>query len=124
MGSATYDLLQTDSSVFNAHHGGRSPSGKTAMVAQHAGRRGRRWRKVKDDLHRTSQMCWLCGHAGAFEADHEPSRKVLLALGLDPNDPQYVRPAHGSSCPCPTCGQKCNQVKGSGGRRPRMTCEW
>lgn len=93
------------------------------MVAPSAGRKGRRWREAKADLRSLSQVCWLCGHHGAFEADHEPPRKVLLQLGLDPNDVRYLRPAHGSSCPCPTCGQSCNQVKGTGGR-PRMSCEW
>jgi hypothetical protein len=94
------------------------------MAARWAGRKGRRWREAKADLHGTSQMCWLCGHAGAYEADHEPPRKVLLQLGLDPNDVRYLKPAHGSSCPCPTCGQVCNQIKGTGQHRPRLTCEW
>lgn len=94
------------------------------MVAKWAGRKGRPYREAKARLSANTQMCWLCGHAGAYELDHEPARKVLLALGHDPNDPQYHRAAHGSSCPCPTCGQRCNQVKGVGNRRPRMTCEW
>jgi hypothetical protein len=94
------------------------------MVARWAGRKGRPWREAKAKLHAISQTCWLCGHAGATEADHEPPRKVLLQLGLDPNDLQYLRPAHGSSCPCPTCGQTCNQIKGEGQHKPRMTCEW
>lgn len=94
------------------------------MVARWAGRKGRPYRNAKANLQAKSQMCWLCGHTGAFELDHEPARKVLLQLGLDPNDPQFHRPAHGSSCPCPTCGQKCNQIKGTGAGRTRMTSEW
>lgn len=94
------------------------------MAARWAGRKGRPWREAKAKLHSISQMCWLCGHDGATEADHDPPRKVLLQLGLDPNDLQYLRPAHGSSCPCPTCGQKCNQVRGTGERSVRMSCEW
>jgi hypothetical protein len=94
------------------------------MVARWAGRKGRRWREAKATLNATSQLCWWCGHQGAREADHEPARVVLLALGLDPNDPRYLRPIHGASCRCPTCGQACNQVKGKGERRPRMTSEW
>lgn len=94
------------------------------MVARWAGRKGRPWREAKAKLHATTDLCHLCGHAGAREADHEPPRKVLLALGLDPNDVQYLRAAHGSSCPCPTCGQACNQIKGTGTGRVRMSCEW
>lgn len=94
------------------------------MVARWAGRKGRPWREAKAQLNAASQLCWLCGHHGGLEADHEPPRHVLLKLGLDPNDLRYLRPAHGSSCPCPTCGQACNQVKGKGTRKPRMTAEW
>lgn len=94
------------------------------MVARTAGRKGRTWREAKAKLHSISTLCWWCGHEGAYEADHEPTRETLLSLGMDPNDLQYLRPIHGGSCRCPTCGQACNQVKGSGGRRPRMTCEW
>lgn len=94
------------------------------MVARWAGRKGRPWREAKAKLHATSDMCVLCGHAGAREAHHIPARVVLLAQGLDPNDLQYLHPAHGSSCRCPTCGQACNQVEGTGAGRVRMSCEW
>lgn len=94
------------------------------MVAKWAGRKGRTYREAKAKLHAISTTCWLCGHGDAYEADHEPPRKVLLQLGLDPNSLEYMRPAHGSSCPCPTCGLMCNQIKGASDRRPRMTCEW
>lgn len=94
------------------------------MAAQWAGRKGRRWREAKAKLHQTTQICVLCGHPGAFEAHHIPSRKALLAMGLDPNDLQYLHAAHGTSCRCPTCGQACNQVEGTGQGKTRMTCEW
>jgi len=99
-----------------AGHGGRTQ----ADLA----RRGGRYRKAKQDLHAATDMCWLCGHAGARELDHEPSLDVLLRMGLDPHDSAYHRAAHGTSSRCPTCGQACNQVKGAGQRRTRMTCEW
>ncbi len=89
-----------------------------------AGRSGRPWREAKRQLHATTQICHLCGHGGAYEADHVPPRKVLLQLGLDPNDMRYLRAAHGSSCPCPVCGQRCNQVKGDREGIQRMTSEW
>ncbi|WP_244933174.1 hypothetical protein [Micromonospora tulbaghiae] len=95
------------------------------MVARSAGRKGRRHRTAKTILHKASTRCWLCGHDGAYELDHDPPRKVLLVWGLDPDDPRYHKPAHGTSCPCPTCGQRCNQVKGDrANRRPRMIHPW
>ena len=37
-------------------------------------------------------ICQLCGLEPATVADHHPrSRKELIELGLDPNDPQYGR---------------------------------
>ncbi|BCJ45329.1 hypothetical protein GCM10010168_85980 [Actinoplanes ianthinogenes] len=87
-------------------------------------RKGRPYRRAKQALQDATQTCWLCGHHGARELDHEPPLSRLLDLGLDPLDPQYHKAAHGTSCPCPTCGQACNQVKGASTRSTRMTCEW
>ena len=62
-------------------------------------------------------ICHLCLHPGARQVDHTPPRKTLVRLGLDPGNPRYLRPAHGSGGktpnPCPTCGLNCNQVKGA-----------
>lgn len=55
-------------------------------------------------------VCHLCGHDGATEADH------LTPVSVDPGqpvDPHAMRPAHGSSAPCPTCGRACNQARGT-----------
>ena len=54
-----------------------------------------------------SDVCWLCGHVGADQADHVLPR----ALG-GPSTPANLRPAHGSA-PCSTCGVRCNQVRGA-----------
>ncbi|SCL33477.1 hypothetical protein, partial [Micromonospora inyonensis] len=95
--------------------------GSVHVVARSAGRKGRRHRRAKVDLQAATTTCWLCGHGGAYELDHDPPRKVLLRLGLDPDDPRFHKAAHGSSCRCPTCGQCCNQVKGDrAARRSRM----
>ena len=41
---------------------------------------------------RRDPICTLCGLREANEADHHPrSREELVALHLDPNDPQYGR---------------------------------
>lgn len=78
------------------------------------GRSGRRWRTARAMLMQEApDVCHICGHSGgANEADHEPSLKTLEALGLDPCDLRYLRRAHGTHAPCPTCGRKCNQSKG------------
>lgn len=54
-------------------------------------------------------VCHICGHPGAGEADH------VIPLGVDPSQPISpfnMRPAHGVNAPCPTCGRKCNQERG------------
>lgn len=51
-----------------------------------------------------SRTCWLCGHDGADQADHVVARQHGGGHG-------QLRPAHGTQ-PCPTCGVRCNQVKG------------
>lgn len=62
-------------------------------------------------------VCHLCSHAGAGEADH----LVPIAIDSDqPIDPYAMRPAHGSSSPCPVCPRRngrprcCNQERGAG----------
>ncbi len=89
------------------------------------GRTGRRWRRARAQCLDTSTICWLCGHDGATDADHEPPLKKLEELGLDPCDPAYLRPAHGVTG-CPTCGRRCNQQKGTGPALPvhRSSRDW
>jgi hypothetical protein len=79
-------------------------------------RTGRPWRRAKAQMQATyGDICHLCGHPGAGEADH------LDALAIDPTQPidwRRLRPAHGSNYPCPTCpgndrrGRACNQERG------------
>lgn len=60
-------------------------------------------------------VCHICGHPGARQADH------LVPLRENPNQPigaDGMRPAHGAGRPdndnpCPTCGRRCNQQRGS-----------
>lgn len=82
-----------------------------------AGRKGRRWRKARAEVLATSDVCHLCGHGGAGEADHDPPLATLRAMGLDPDDPAHMRPAHGGSARCWVCdparGKACNQVRGA-----------
>jgi hypothetical protein len=91
-------------------------------AARTAGRKGRPWRRARTKMRQDwGDRCHFCGHPGALEAHHVPPRWLLLKLGLDPNNPRYLRPAHGTSCPCPACppGSKgeprqCNQADGRG----------
>jgi hypothetical protein len=78
------------------------------------GRTGYRWRMARKQVLDVSRVCWLCGHDGAGDVDHEPPLPVLEAMGLDPCDVQYLRPAHGSLSRCSDCGRCCNQSKGNG----------
>lgn len=61
-------------------------------------------------------VCHLCGHEGASEAD------LLIPRAVAPDQPIHpgaYRPAHGGGPRrCPTCGQACNQKRGS---RPVMS---
>ena len=83
-------------------------------MAASSGRRGRRWRRCREAVLEVSTICHLCGHDGAGDGDHHPvPLGELKRLGLDPDDPAYVKPAHGANSRCPTCGRCCNQVKGA-----------
>lgn len=86
-------------------------------MARSKGRCGRPWRRARAALLAESTVCWLCGHEGAQDADHDPPLKQLEALGIDPTDLRYLKPAHGATG-CPTCGRKCNQEKGARAGKP------
>ncbi len=77
------------------------------------GRNTRAYQAARAAVLATSRVCWLCGHDGAGSVDHEPPLKELRARGLDPDDPRYLRPAHGALSRCPTCGRCCNEAKGA-----------
>lgn len=74
-----------------------------------------------------SDICHLCGHPGARQADH----LTPLSLGGDMTDPENMAPAHGggrpgTDNPCPTCGKRCNQKRGNTiAKRERIrSCDW
>ena len=95
------------------------------MPARTAGRKGRPYRRARAQVLTISDVCHLCGHGGSGDVDHDPPLVELVALGLDPNDPAYMRPAHGVLSRCFVCdsvrGRACNQVKGArAAGRPAM----
>lgn len=64
-------------------------------------------------------VCHICGHHGAGEADHlvpysKAEDKARIA------EPHEMRPAHGGNYPCPVCGRKCNAERGNGPVQHRM----
>lgn len=65
------------------------------------------WRK---QVHaRWGHTCHLCGHEGAYTADH------LIPVSVwsnQPYDPGLARPAHGVEG-CPTCKVPCNSSRGN-----------
>ncbi|WP_433233750.1 hypothetical protein [Actinomadura nitritigenes] len=85
-------------------------------MARSRGRTGRPYRRARAAVLATSSTCWICGHDGADQADHDPPLAVLEEMGLDPADPAFMHPAHGVNG-CPTCGRKCNQSRGN---RPHL----
>ena len=67
---------------------------------------GRAWRRLRAQVLAASDICHICGHAGSDAADH------VVPLYLNgTHDPSNLRPAPHTK-PCPTCGLKCNRVKG------------
>lgn len=83
------------------------------MVAKHAGRRGRPWRRTRAHVLSRSRMCWWCGHGGANAVDHV----VPIVKGGSRTDPANLRPIHGVER-CSTCGRACNSEKGSSTNAP------
>lgn len=77
------------------------------------GRNTRSYQAARALVLAASTLCWLCGHEGAGSVDHEPPLKELRRRGLDPDDPRYLRPAHGALSRCRTCGKACNESKGA-----------
>lgn len=87
----------------------RSTGSTTARHSKHRG--GRPQRRAKQRMHDMyGYTCHLCGHHGAGESDH----LIPLAVWPDqPVDPTLWRPAHGTHYPCPVCGRRCNQQRGT-----------
>jgi 5-methylcytosine-specific restriction endonuclease McrA len=53
-------------------------------------------------------VCIVCGHGGADSVDHVIPKSVAPELAEDPGN---LAPCHHE--PCPVCGQRCNNVKGT-----------
>jgi hypothetical protein len=71
-------------------------------------RRGPRYQVWKKRVHALyGDMCHICNHEGAGDADH------LIPVSVwrnQPYDPTLARPGHGIRG-CVQCGLKCNQVR-------------
>ncbi|AZM91443.1 HNH endonuclease [Streptomyces sp. W1SF4] len=73
------------------------------------------YRKQRARFLAESDVCHLCGHAGADVVDHV----IPVAQGADPEDTSNWLPAHGVGR-CPTCGRNCNGEKGSKAQAVRL----
>lgn len=82
--------------------------GTLAGRRHRSGRPYQRWKKAIREM--WGDTCHLCGHAGARTADH---LTPLSEWPDQPLDPKLSRPAHGTGNECPTCGQRCNQKRGT-----------
>lgn len=85
------------------------------MTVPSHGRTGRPWRRIRNQVLSASDICWLCGQAGADTVDH------ILPISLYPelaHDMSNLRPAHRS----------CNSRKGAGNiervREPLRSRRW
>lgn len=71
---------------------------------------GRRYRILRRAFLADNPTCWICGHHGANQVDHDPPR-VHHRVNLDQTT---WRPAHGNGRnKCVTCGRACNQERGT-----------
>lgn len=84
---------------------------------------GHRYRMARAAVLQASDICHLCGHAGADQADHLTPRSVDGTR--DVADPTNLAPVHGVHG-CPTCHVKCNQSRGNRMVMPRrpQSCDW
>jgi 5-methylcytosine-specific restriction endonuclease McrA len=74
---------------------------------------GHRYRQARKQMFAIyGDLCHLCHHHGASQADH----LVPITVWADqPIDPHLMRPAHGNTAGtrCATCGRACNQERGN-----------
>lgn len=85
------------------------------MVGDHKGRRGRPWKRLRQQVLGASDVCWLCGDRGADTVDHVLPRSLYPELAEDISN---LRPAHRS----------CNSARGAGHtdrvRIPKNSRSW
>ncbi len=91
-------------------------------MAASRGPNGARYRTARAAVLAHSTTCYLCGHDGADQVDHIQPRS--LNPHIDDADTGNLMPAHGVNG-CPTCAERCNQVKGNGTlTRPTSSRTW
>ena len=84
---------------------------RLATTKRSLGHVGHRWRKLRSEVLRTSDVCWICQKPGSTTVDH------IVPVSLDPSralDPTNVRPAH----------LTCNSARGNGRRGMPTSRPW
>lgn len=56
--------------------------------------RGTSYQRKRESILKEDATCWICKHGGADTIDHFPERWKLIEMGEDPQDRQYLWPAH------------------------------
>jgi len=95
------------------------------------GRSHSQFRKVREQVLRADDRCWLCGHPGADTVDHIETVAELVARNAPVkafNDPRNLRPAHGRrrpdlGCPGNFSRKKTRDAPPAPRRRPQSR-EW
>jgi 5-methylcytosine-specific restriction endonuclease McrA len=81
------------------------------VATRSRGHHGRPWKRVRAEVLRASDVCWICGKGGATSVDH------VVPVSLDPSralDPTNLRPAH----------LGCNSARGNGRRGMPTSRPW
>lgn len=86
---------------------GRAMVDAGLMRTPYDGRSGRRWATLRKAVLDSSDVCGICGHAGADTVDHIIDRAIRPDLAEDPDN---LQPAHGVNR-CPVCGENCQNKK-------------
>ena len=69
---------------------------------------GSTYRRLRRQFLAEHPVCWICGHSGADQIDHDPPQAVHRTK----LDLTTWRPAHGTNG-CTTCRRRCNQERGT-----------
>jgi hypothetical protein len=79
------------------------------------------YRRATREFLAANPVCWICGHGGCDgptgQNDHAIPVSKAPELAYEPTN---WRPSHGWGG-CPTCGEKCNQLKGDKLERPTIS---
>ncbi len=77
-------------------------------ISRSRGRSTRTFMRIRAKILASNQICAYCGHDYSDAVDHVIPRSLRPDLAEVEDN---LVPAH--HLPCPTCGQRCNRIKGT-----------